>query len=572
MDSFVGLFGPDSLEETNSSSFCKIPEFLPPEAAEGNVEYKLKLVNPSKSRFEHLVTQMKWRLREGQGEAIYTIGVSDAGKLIGLDEEEMQESLNTLYRMAEKLGADITSLGERYIDDNLKRVKKTVAEFLVRKVPDDQQSIELRVAVLGGSDVGKSTLLGVLTQGEKDNGHGSARLNLFRHLHEIQSGRTSSISHEILGFDSQGSAMTYSTCRTAEEICDNSKKLITFIDLAGHKKYLKTTVFGLTGHSPHFAVLVISAVSGLSGITKEHLGLATVVDIPIVVVINKIDIATPACLKRTLQQLEELLQTPGYKKLSFQVFTEEDALAAASSFASDKIIPIFSVSCVTGKGLDLLYTFLNILPPTINQKDRELLMQKPAEFQIDETFHVPDVGLVVSGLLTSGIIHEGDKLLVGPSDSGHFNITKVLSLHRHKVPSRIVRACESATLALSSQDIPLRKGMVLISQQVRPPVCYYFQAKIQILFHTTNICSGFQASVHIGNVRQTATILGIMGRSSLSVNDTASVIFKFIQRPECVHPGSKLLLRVGQTKAIGRVTQVFLLGDNLPLKVSPIHQ
>ncbi|GFS92678.1 GTP-binding protein 2 [Nephila pilipes] len=436
MDSFVGLFGPDTPEKNGSSNLSTVPEFLPPEAAEGNVEYKLKLINPSKSRFEHLVTQMKWRLREGQGEAIYTIGVSDSGKLIGLNDDEMQESLNTLYRMAEKLGADITSLG----------------------------------------------------------------------------------------------------------------------------------------HSPHFAVLVISAVSGLSGIAKEHLGLATVVDIPIVVVINKIDIASPSCLKKTLLQLQELLQTPGYKKISFQVSTEDDAFTAASSFASDKIIPIFTVSCVTGKGLDLLYTFLNVLPPTINQKDRELLMQKPAEFQIDETFHVPEVGLVVSGLLTSGIIHEGDTLLVGPSDTGRFDTTKVLSLHRHKVPSRIVRACESATLALSSQNIPLRKGMVLISQQVRPPVCNFFQAKIQVLFHATNICSGFQASVHIGNIRQTATILGIMGRPSLSVNDTGSVIFKFIQRPECVHPGSKLLLRVGQTKAIGRVTQVFLLGDNLPLKVSPIHR
>lgn len=571
MDSFIGLFGPDTPEKNGSSNLSTVPEFLPPEAAEGNVEYKLKLINPSKSRFEHLVTQMKWRLREGQGEAIYTIGVSDGGKLIGLDEDEMQESLNTLYRMAKKLGADITSLGERYIEDNSDQDKKIVAEFLVRKIPDDQQSIELRVAVLGSSDVGKSTLLGVLTQGEKDNGHGSARLNLFRHLHEIQSGRTSSISHEILGFDSQGIAMTYSTCRTAEEICDNSKKLITFIDLAGHRKYLKTTVFGLTGHSPHCAVLVISAVSGLSGIAKEHLGLATVVDIPIVVVVNKIDIASSSSLKKTLLQLQEFLQTSGYKKISFLVSTEDDAFTAASSFASDKIIPIFTVSCVTAKGLDLLYTFLNVLPPTINQKDRELLMQKPAEFQIDETFHVPEVGLVVSGLLTSGIIHEGDTLLVGPSDKGRFDTTKILSLHRHKVPSRVVRACESATLALSCQNIPLRKGMVLISLQIRPPVCYFFQAKIQVLFHATNICSGFQASVHIGNIRQTATILGIMGRPSLSVNDTGSVIFKFIQRPECVHPGSKLLLRVGQTKAIGRVTQVFLLDDNLPLKISPIH-
>lgn len=179
----------------------------------------------------------------------------------------------------------------------------------------------------------------------------------------------------------------------------------------------------------------------------------------------------------------------------------------------------------------------------------------------------------MSGLLTSGVIREGDNLLLGPSDNGSFYPAKVLSLHRHKVPSRVVRACETATLALSSQiNTNLRKGMVLMSDKIRPPVCYFFQAKMQILFHSKNICTGFQASVHIGNIRQTVTVLGIMGKCSLSMNDTASVIFKFINRPECVHPGSKLLLRAPQTKAIGRVTQIFLLGDNLPLKISPIHR
>lgn len=59
------------------------------------------------------------------------------------------------------------------------------------------------VAVLGGADAGKSTLLGVLAHGEFDNGRGSARLNVLRHLHELRSGRTSSISHEILGFDTE---------------------------------------------------------------------------------------------------------------------------------------------------------------------------------------------------------------------------------------------------------------------------------------------------------------------------------------------------------------------------------
>ena len=74
------------------------------------------------------------------------------------------------------------------------------------------QFIDLRLAVLGNVDAGKSTLLGVLTQGELDNGRGRARLNLFRHLHEIQSGRTSSISHEILGFNSKGEVSEFFSC------------------------------------------------------------------------------------------------------------------------------------------------------------------------------------------------------------------------------------------------------------------------------------------------------------------------------------------------------------------------
>ena len=69
---------------------------------EGNIEYKLKLVNPSDSRLEHLVTQMKWRLQEGQGEAIYEIGVEDNGLLTGLTHVELQSSIDTLHNMASR--------------------------------------------------------------------------------------------------------------------------------------------------------------------------------------------------------------------------------------------------------------------------------------------------------------------------------------------------------------------------------------------------------------------------------------------------------------------------------------
>lgn len=73
--------------------------------------------------------------------------------------------------------------------------------------------------MLGNVDSGKSTLLGVLTQGELDNGRGRARLNLFRHLHEIQSGRTSSISFEILGFNSKGEVSSESWKRVELPFC-----------------------------------------------------------------------------------------------------------------------------------------------------------------------------------------------------------------------------------------------------------------------------------------------------------------------------------------------------------------
>jgi len=58
--------------------------------------------------------------------------------------------------------------------------------------------------VVGNVDAGKSTLLGVLTHGELDNGRGLARQKLFRHKHEAETGRTSSVGNDILGFDSVG--------------------------------------------------------------------------------------------------------------------------------------------------------------------------------------------------------------------------------------------------------------------------------------------------------------------------------------------------------------------------------
>lgn len=99
--------------------------------------------------------------------------------------------------------------------------------------------LDLRVAVLGNVDSGKSTLLGVLTQGELDNGRGRARLNLFRHLHEIQSGRTSSISFEILGFNSKGEVWV-SGCLVSSYYLTllDTKDAFVFVFMNAHKLFI----------------------------------------------------------------------------------------------------------------------------------------------------------------------------------------------------------------------------------------------------------------------------------------------------------------------------------------------
>ena len=47
-------------------------------------------------------------------------------------------------------------------------------------------------------------MLGVLVKGGLDDGRGLARVSLFRHKHEVESGRTSSVGMEIMGFDTMG--------------------------------------------------------------------------------------------------------------------------------------------------------------------------------------------------------------------------------------------------------------------------------------------------------------------------------------------------------------------------------
>ncbi|XP_019614942.1 PREDICTED: GTP-binding protein 1-like isoform X2 [Branchiostoma belcheri] len=531
------FFAQDVAEMTNGGVVSGIPA-------------KKLLVAPDDDTLGILLNQLQARLMEGQGETIWEIGKPEDGDDVGLTEAELKASEDTLRKLADSIDAVVTPLRQRQLGSGY------MTEYLIRKRVDEEDFMEVRVAVVGNVDAGKSTLLGVLTHGELDNGRGVARQKLFRHKHEIESGRTSSVGNDILGFDSDGNVVnkpdTHGGSLDWIKICQESNKVITFIDLAGHERYLKTTIFGMTGHAPDFCMLMVGSNAGIIGMTKEHLGLALALNVPVFVVVTKIDMCPPNVLLDTLKLLQRLLKSPGCRKIPVLVSNKDDVITSATNFTSERVCPIFQVSNVTGENLDLLKMFLNLLSGRMSYDEHE-----PSEFQIDDTYSVPGVGTVVSGTCLRGVIRLNDTVLLGPDPLGQFQPVPVKSIHRKRMPVKEVRGGQTASFALKKiKRSSIRKGMVMVSPDLHPQACWEFEGEILVLHHPTTISPRYQAMVHVGSIRQTATII-TMSRDCLRTGDKAQVRFRFIKNPEYLHADCRMVFREGRTKAVGTVTKIY---------------
>ena len=236
---------------------------------------KLKLINLSDEQITHRVTQLNWRLNESKESAIssctdftsqtvttpqpaiyesrssssainikssinrdnykdfavYYIGVEDNGYPVGISKIELHESVKTLFKIATAANGElvIKSILKGYGGCRLNTITKPekmnqfvhlndnnyVAQILVTRTHKKHisSSSQLTVAVAGDFDSGKSTLIGVLSTGQSDNGKGSARMHIFQHNHELSSGRTSSIAQHNIYFDSQGTVLNNSVNR-----------------------------------------------------------------------------------------------------------------------------------------------------------------------------------------------------------------------------------------------------------------------------------------------------------------------------------------------------------------------
>ena len=426
----------------------------------------------------------------------------------------------------------------------------------------------LKVAMGGNVDAGKSTITGVLISGKYDDGRGSARKGVMRLKHEQESGRTSAISYNNLIYKEE-----------------DKKKVITLVDLAGHERYLKTTVFGLTGSGIHYGIVMVGANMGVSKMTKEHLAILLFLKIPIIVVVSKIDICPPGVYARTIEKLRKLLTIKQLCKRPL-VITKDDLPTAEEEmdkfledlFSDNQIIPIISVSNKTGQNLSLVHKYIKNLVPRI-------IWPTPIDSSIlyvDSEFMVDGVGLIVSGTLRGTTVKTKDNLWIGPVKKNYslgmgkkkfkpqdlFYPIQIRSIHNNmrdeveeiKGEQFGCVACYAIRFTDKSKKLnrkQIKKGMVVLSDPAKMNnVVWEFKASVTILHHSTTITENYQPVIHCGTIRQTARFIFTEESSKrvLRTKDKDIIVhFKFNYHPELMEVGSTFFFKDGATKGYGKV-------------------
>lgn len=419
---------------------------------------------------------------------------------------------------------------------------------------------DVRFGLVGNVDSGKSTLIGVLSKGQSDDGRGLARGFILSHQHEKSSGRTSSVAFEMMCFRENGEQILPERVsddknKAWKGMIPEADKVVTFVDLCGHEKYQRTTVFGFLGAMLDYSVIVVGANMGVSRMTREHMGLSLKAKVPMIVVVTKVDIAPEEVYRRTLSDLQTILSSPKADSQDVRIVSPADDISELAVQVGSGALPIFSISNVTGQGLSQLKELMRLLPSRTVSNEEE-----PAVFRYMAGYKVKGIGLVVEGVLESGTITEGGNYQLGPNSTGQFTPVQVKTIEfmRSSVP-RVI-AGQTCSLAIRSGAITqqeLRKGMLIAAENLRFNPCWSFDVDLNLVSHPTTMRVKYECVAHIGTIRQCVRTETVEP-ASLPPGKKGTVLFTFNQRAEVVRPGESIVIREGgRIRGIGTVLQVY---------------
>ena len=81
---------------------------------------------------------------------------------------------------------------------------------------------------------------------------------------------------------------------------------------------------------------ILMFIYSVVGTTREQLGFALCLQVPIFVVVTKVDSCRSAILEKNLSNMEQLLKSPGSNKIPTRITSESDAVNAAMNMNTER--------------------------------------------------------------------------------------------------------------------------------------------------------------------------------------------------------------------------------------------
>jgi elongation factor 1-alpha len=519
----------------------------------GSVEFKERLtknLHLADARRESLAAQLRHRVLSGDGEATYVVGVTDDGGIAGVHPDVFSESMDVLSLLAEEAGAHIENVETWGVDgpasdrDGEGGIVGVAAVREGTVLEDDEHIV---VGTAGHVDHGKSTLVGSLVTGQRDDGEGGTRSYLDVQPHEVERGLSADLSYGVYGFDEDGPVRMDNPHRKDDRarVVEEADRLVSFVDTVGHEPWLRTTIRGLVGQKIDYGLLTVAADDGPTKTTREHLGILLATELPTVVAITKADIVDEKRLAEVEREIERVLREADRTPLS----VARHGVDAAVEEIDETVVPVLSTSAVSGEGLDELDALFEQLPKSADPADDDFAMY------IDRTYNVTGVGAVASGTVKSGRVEAGDELLLGPMADDTFREVEVRSIemHYHRVDE--AQAGRIVGIALKGVDAAeTERGMVLLPRYADPTPVREFEAEVMVLNHPTRIRDGYEPVVHLETISEAARFYPAEGSLLPGDSGEATVEFKF--RSYLVEEDQKFVFREGTSKGVGTVTDV----------------
>jgi len=417
---------------------------------------------------------------------------------------------------------------------------------------------ELTVAVLGNANSGKSSMVGILTNTslrnfskydflEKkdfppdvlDNGNGSSRKNVLQFIHEQNTGRTSSVTYN------------YTLLNTECKQGTKKERIISFVDLAGHEAYLKTTIKGVTSSYPDFALVCVE--KNITKMTLEHIKLLYILEIPFSLIMTKIDIIPEDKLKQNLRLVCKYV-----KKIDRSPYLAKKYDDISLSIENKKNVPIILLSNKVGIGYNILFPMLH----DIKKQKTKII---PNAFTVDHIYNVYGYGTILCGV--SGIkIHKGEELMIGPlysqNNDNVFIKIKIRTLHddyRNFVDELPlgVRGCLCIKIDNKYKHL-LRSGLVIVKDKNDVNPVKKFMANVHIFQGTMcTITPGYNAYVNAGIIKGSVRFNKILKKNEEILftrgGETNLVELEFIRNSYCLVPGETFVFREGNTVGYGSI-------------------